>query len=134
MFSCKCWTSTKFVREELTVKTLPLSRHGQIILKSMAQTKEICDSLVLSRSDFWMVWRCDGILCAHFYFFCLEPVVKKDTWMRTPSVTVMVIFFRKLHFENYLITAMFLILSQQFMRYIDSSFSKDTLQLKILQT
>ena len=27
------------------------------------------------------------------YYFCLEPTVRKDTWMRTTSVTVMVIFF-----------------------------------------
>ena len=26
----------------------------------MCQTKEKCDFLVLSRSDFWMVWRCHG--------------------------------------------------------------------------
>ena len=29
MFSCKCWTSRKFVRSELTVLNLALSKHGR---------------------------------------------------------------------------------------------------------
>ena len=59
----------------------------------MCQTKEKCDSLVLSRSDLWMVWRCHGIPRVYCYYFYLEPTVRKDTWMRTASVTVMVTFF-----------------------------------------
>ena len=55
--------------------------------------KEKCDSLVLSRSDLWMVWRCHGIPRVYCYYFYLEPTVRKDTWMRTASVTVMVTFF-----------------------------------------
>ena len=54
--------------------------------------KEKCDSLVLSRSDLWMVWRCHGIPRVYCYYFYLEPTVRKDTWMRTASVTVMVTF------------------------------------------
>ena len=55
--------------------------------------KEKCDFLVLSRSDLWMVWRCHGITRVYCYYFYLEPTVRKDTWMRTASVTVMVTFF-----------------------------------------
>ena len=55
--------------------------------------KEKCDSLVLSRSDLWMVWRCHGIPRVYCYYFYLEPTVRKKTWMRTASVTVMVHFF-----------------------------------------
>ena len=55
--------------------------------------KEKCDSLALSRSDLWMVWRCHGIPRVYCYYFYLEPTVRKDTWMRTASVTVMVTFF-----------------------------------------
>ena len=29
-----------------------------------------------------------------FTYFCLEPTVKKETWMRTTSVTVMEFFSR----------------------------------------
>ena len=55
--------------------------------------KEKCDSLVLSRSDLWMVWRCHGIPRVYFHYFYLELTVGKDTWMRTASVAVMVPFF-----------------------------------------
>ena len=55
--------------------------------------KEKCDSLALSRSDLWMVWRCHGIPRVYCYYFYLEPTVRKKTWMRTASVTVMVHFF-----------------------------------------
>ena len=67
--------------------------HEEIILKSMYQTKEKFNSLVLSRSYLWMVWRCYGITHVPCYYFCLEPTVRKDTWMRTISVTVMIILF-----------------------------------------
>ena len=56
--------------------------------------KEKYDSLVLSRSDLWMVSRCHGTPRVYSYYFCLEPTLRKDTWMRRTSVTVMVIFFK----------------------------------------
>ena len=62
----------------------------------MTQTREKWDSLVLSRADFCIVGRCRGIPCFHFLFFCLEATVKKNTWMRTISVTVMVIISKVL--------------------------------------
>ena len=93
MFSCKRWTSTKFVRSELTVENLASPKHGKMILKVHVPNKKKHDSLVLSRSDLWMVWRRHGIPRVFCYYFCLEPTVRKDTWMRTTSVTVMVVFF-----------------------------------------
>ena len=56
---------------------MTLPKHEDIILKSITQTKEKCDSLVLSRAGFCMVGRCHGILCFHFVFLCLEATVKK---------------------------------------------------------
>ena len=49
--------------------------------------------LALSRFYLWIVWRCHWILRVHRYYFCLEPTVRKDTWMRTTFVNVMVILF-----------------------------------------
>ena len=66
----------KFIRSELTVKTLALPKHEKI--KLLSQTKEKHDSLVLSRSNIWMVWRWNGILRVHCYYFCLEPKVRKE--------------------------------------------------------
>ena len=72
-------------------KFLVARLHEEITLKSMSQINKKCDSLVLSRSYLWMVWRCHGISRVHRYYFCLETTVRKDTWMRMTSVTVMVI-------------------------------------------
>ena len=66
----------------------------------MSQTKNKCDSLVLSRSELWIAWRCRGIPRVCCYYFCLEPTVRKDAWMRRTSVSVWH-FFRKWHFETY---------------------------------
>ena len=33
----------------------------------------------------------NGIPCFHLYFLCLEPTVRKNTWMRTISAKVLVI-------------------------------------------
>ena len=39
-----------------------------------------------------MLLRCHGIQRVYRYYFYLEPTVRKDTWMKTTSVSVMVIF------------------------------------------
>ena len=39
-----------------------------------------------------VVWRWHGIPRVYCYYFCLELTVRKDTWVRTTCVTVMVIF------------------------------------------
>ena len=92
--------STKFGRLEFSGKKFSFTK------SSITQTREKWDSPVLSRPDFWMVWRCHGILCVHFYFyfyfFCLEATLGQD---RATSATVMVIFskvpFRKLLYHSY---------------------------------
>ena len=48
----------------------------------------------------------------HFYFFCLEPTVRKGVQMETTSFTVIDIFW-KYYAESYLITAKFKVRSQQ---------------------
>ena len=95
----------------------------------MSQTKEKFDSLVLSRSELWIVWRCHGIPRVCCYYFCLEPTVRKDAWMRTTSVTVMAFFskvaFWKL-FDHSYVQSSFPVNT----RHIENSILKDTLQLK----
>ena len=95
----------------------------------MSQTKEKCHSLILSRSDLWIVWRCHGISLVCWYYFCLEPTVRKDAWMRTTSVTVMT-FFLKAAFWKLLDQSSFPIIT----RHIENSILKDTLQLNIFRT
>ena len=87
-------------RSALVPRTLPCLEkflvarlYEEITLKPMSQIKEKCDSLVLSRFCLWMVWRCHGIPRVHRYYFCLKLTVRKDTWIRTNSVIVMVILF-----------------------------------------
>ena len=79
--------STKFGKLGFSGKTF------SFIKSSKTQTREKWDSPILSRPDFWMVWRCHGILFIHFYlyfyFFCLEATLGQD---RVTSATVMVIF------------------------------------------
>ena len=58
-------------------KTLTLLKQKDIILNSMTQTREKWDSLVFSRGDFWMIWRCHGILYIHFYFLFRNVVREK---------------------------------------------------------
>ena len=98
----------------------------------MSQTKEKCDSLALSRSELWIVWRWHGISHACCYFY-LEPTVRKDAWMRTTSVTVMA-FFSKVAFWKLLdhsyVQSSFPIIT----RHIENSILKDTLQLNIFRT
>ena len=104
-----------------------------ILSKSMPQTKEKRDFLVLSRSELWTVWRCHGIPRVCCYYFCLEPTVRKDAWMRTTSVTVMA-FFSKVAFWKLLdhsyVQSSFPINT----RHIENSILKDNLQLNIFLT
>lgn len=94
MSSWKRWNSTKFVRLELTVKTLALFKYGANKLNSMSQNKKM--SLILSRSDFSMIWRYYGIPCVHFYLFIIflfRTNGKKGHLMRMTFVIIMVMFF-----------------------------------------
>ena len=93
----------------------------------MSQTKEKCDSLVLSRSGL------HGIPRNRCYHFCLESTVRKIAWMRTTSVTVMA-FFSKLAFWKLLDHSYVQSSFQIIMRHIENSILKDTLQLNIFRT
>ena len=44
------------------------------------------------------VGTCHGILCLHFYFFCLETALQESNWMKTTSVVVF--FPEKYHSES----------------------------------
>ena len=44
----------------------------------MTQTREKWDSLVLSRGDFCMIWRCHGIPCFHFYFLFRNNAIREQ--------------------------------------------------------
>ena len=63
-FSCKIWTLTKFKKWK---KTFPLPKHQDIAIISISPTREKLDLHVLSKSDFWMVWRSHCIPCVSFY-------------------------------------------------------------------
>ena len=118
--------STKFGRLEFSGKIFSFTK------SSITQTREKWDSPVLSRPDFWMAWRCHGILFVHFYFyfyfFCLEATLGQD---RATSATVMVIFskvpFRKLLYHSYV-----KVFFSTIAKHINNSILKDTLRLKIL--
>ena len=90
---------------------------------SRCPKQEKCDSLVVSRSDLWIVWRCHGISRVYCYYFCLDSTVRKDAWMRTTSITVMVFFskvgFWKLIDDSYVKSSFSI---------IENSIFKDTLQ------
>ena len=99
----------------------------------MSRTKEKCDSLVLSRSGLLIVWRCHDNPRVHCYYFCLEPMARKDASMRTTSVTVMAFFF-----ESSIFKVTWSQLCSKFLPdnydHIENSILKDTLQLNIFQT
>ena len=86
--------------------------------KRMGKNKK-WDSLVLIRACFCMIGRYHGIPCFHFFcfFFCLEATVKTNTWMRTISVTVMVIISKVLFWKSLDFS------------YVQSSFSEITRHL-----
>ena len=72
-------------------KTLTWLKHKDITLNSITQTREKCVSL------FWVEltseWH-EDVMAFHVFIhiFCLGSTVRKNTWMRTTSVTVIVIF------------------------------------------
>ena len=104
-------------------KTLTLLKQKDIILNSMTQTREKWDSLVFSRGDFWMIWRYHGILYIHFYFLFRNNVwreqLDKNNFCYCYSI-----FFLKMLFRKYLITAMFGVLSQQLRGTLTTAFER----------
>ena len=98
----------------------------------MSQTKEKWGSLVLSRGDFWMIWRCHSIPSFHFYFLFRNngnrEQMDENDFRRCYSD-----FFSKMSFWKYFITAMFKVFLNSYeapwQRHL-----KEALQLKILRT
>ena len=70
----------------------------------------------------------------HCYYFCLEPMARKDTWIRTTSVTVMAIFFSKVAFWKLLDHNYVQVFFSRITWNIENSILKDTLQLNNLRT
>ena len=89
-FSRKRWTSTIIARLELSEQFYCAQtwRHNTKLHEKSQREK--WNSLAFSRADFRMVWKCRLFI----FIYCLEPTVKKNTWMKTIFVTAMVIFFK----------------------------------------
>ena len=101
-FSQQCLSFVRFWRNvywsALVPRNLPChekflvaSLREEITLKSMSQKKG--NVAPLFSVDLWMLWRCHGIPRVDCCYFCLEPAVRKETWMKTTFVTVVVILF-----------------------------------------
>ena len=121
--------STKFVRLELSENMLHLPKHGYMILNCMAQTRE---KLRCGAATFWLdlnfEWYEDTMVFRMFIFvfFCLEPTLRKDTWMR---VIFSKVLLRKL-LDHIYVQCFFSRIARQF----ENSTLKEILQLKILWT
>ena len=73
----------------------------------MTQTREKWDSLVLSRSDFCMICKCHGVPCFQFYLLFRNNAIREQLDEND---------LRRCYgnlFRKYLVTVMFLVLSQQ---------------------
>ena len=96
MFSCKRWMLTELftpARVNSTVETLASSKHGEIILKFISRREEKCDM-------FWYMWPLNGMKMPWYstsslllLHFCLETMVRKETWMRRLLSLFWQIFF-----------------------------------------
>ena len=76
----------------------------------------------------------DTMVSGKFIFiFCLEPTIRKDTWMNTTSVTVMFFFFSKVPFFKLLdrsyVQSPFSVIT----RHVHNCVLKGSLQLIILR-
>ena len=87
----------------------------------MSQTREKWP--VLSRGDFWIIWRCHSILCFHFYFLFrnngIREQLDQNDFRRCYGN-----FFPKVPFWKYLITTMFKVISQQLQDALATAFAR----------
>ena len=122
--------STIFFRLKLLWRILPLPKHGDITKLHDPNKRKV------GLSSFELTWLLNVMKIPWYsvrslLFFCLEPMSGNDTWIRTNSVTVMIIFsnvlFRKLLDHNVVHSSF-----PTITRHIDNSILKDILQLKIL--
>ena len=77
--------------------------------------------LVLSRGDFWMIWRCHGIPCFH-YCFLFRNKDKREQLHGNDSRRCYGNFLSRVPFRKYLITAMFKVLCQQLRGTLTTTF------------
>ena len=113
-------------------KTLTLLKQKDIILNSMTQAREKEDSLVFSSGDFWMIWRCHGILYIHFYFL-FRNVIREQLDKNDFRRCYVNFFFQKRHSES----TWSQLCSEFFLNSYETPWQrhlKNTLQLKILRT
>ena len=75
--------------------------------------KEECDSLVLSRSDLWMIWKMSCYSACLLLLFLFRTNDKKGHLDENGFRHYYGNVFRKWHSESYLITAMFKVPSQE---------------------
>ena len=78
MFSWKRWTSTKIGRLEISKKLWLNSNMETQYYPPWAKQEE--NGLVLSRGDFWMIWRCHSIPCFHFYFLFRNNGIREQLY------------------------------------------------------
>ena len=90
--------------------------------------KEKFDSLVLSRSDLWMGWRCHGIPRVYCYYFLFRTNGKKGHLDDNGFRHCYGNFFRKLLNHSYVQSPF-----SRNTRHIDNSILKDTLSFFILR-
>ena len=118
MYSCKRWTSTKFVRSELTIETLASPKHGKIIKEKRNMTPLFWVDLTFKWYEDDMVFRSLLLLFLFRTNGKKEHLIKNDFRHCYDNV------FRKWHFGSYLITAMFKVPSQQMRGTFTTAFWK----------
>ena len=113
-------------------KTLTLPKDGDIIL-NMSQTRKIWDSNFLLLVDLTLKdMKMPPWYSVFSFLFCLELTVREQL-DESDFVTIMV-FFLKEPWWNYLVTAMFKVLSQKLLGTLTTAFPwNGILQLKILR-
>ena len=98
----------------------------------MSQTKEKHDSLVLSRSDLWVVWRSHGITCLLLFLFRTNSNkghLDQNNFHHCYGYFFLKVAFWKLLDHSYIPSPLSTVT-----RHTDNNILKDTLQFYILWT
>ena len=90
---------------------MTLLKQEDIMLNSTTQTGKRWDSLVLSRSDFWMIYEHAMVFCVFIFIFMFRNIIRDQLGQN--NFTRCHVFFSKVTFWKYLITTMFKVLYQQ---------------------
>ena len=95
-FYCKCWMSTKSDMLEILV----LSQTWVYNTTLHEKNKRKMGPLVLSRDNFWMIWRCHNIPCFHFYFLLRNKSIREQLDESDFHRCYEKFFFWKCHSKN----------------------------------